>query len=466
MTAPLLANLIERATGLAIDRGGVSTMLDRFVADRMRSLGHTSIESYAALAGSSGPEQQALIDAITVPHTWFYRDPEQLRTIEHLMAAAPPGPLAIWVAGCATGEEAYTLAMIARRIERQVSVVATDVNETVLKAAQRGVYSALAVRDVPEDDRRWLAQRDGKFVVDFTLRSGVSFARHNLVDPPPPAPRGAWDLIVCRNVLIYFAPTPASRLLARFARAVREGGWLVVGASEVVFEPPPGLELVSSDSRLVLHRPPRHLATVLPRPKLRGMPPTVPPLIDPAIGPAIAPTIAPATAAGIPREPVRMSAGDTAARTPVKPVNPDDLVSALGRGHGLFEQGEILAAIEAYDQLARAHPSIAEVWLFLGIAHYAHGNAEAAASALRASLCLDATMWPAGFYLARAYERLGRRADALQQYDLIAVAELPPLTLQSSSAVINELRALRHDVRNAARRLTAERTARARRLLK
>ena len=75
-------------------------------------------------------------------------------------------------------------------------------------------------------------------------------------------------------------------------------------------------------------------------------------------------------------------------------------------------------------------------------------------------------MWPAGFYLARAYERLGRRAEALQQYDLIASDELPPLALQSSSAVINELRALRHDVRNAARRHIAERSALARRLLK
>jgi hypothetical protein len=83
---------------------------------------------------------------------------------------------------------------------------------------------------------------------------------------------------------------------------------------------------------------------------------------------------------------------------------------------------------------------------------------EAAASALRASLCLDTTLWPAAFYLARAYDRLGRRADALQQYDLIAVDDLQPFSLQSTSAVINELRAFGHDFRNAARRLSAERS--------
>jgi hypothetical protein len=89
-----------------------------------------------------------------------------------------------------------------------------------------------------------------------------------------------------------------------------------------------------------------------------------------------------------------------------------------------------------------------------------------AATSLRASLCLDAALWPAGFYLARAYERLGRRNEAMQQYDLLAVDELQPLALQSTSAVINELRALSYDFRNAARRLTAERTALPRRLLK
>jgi uncharacterized protein HemY len=110
-----------------------------------------------------------------------------------------------------------------------------------------------------------------------------------------------------------------------------------------------------------------------------------------------------------------------------------------------------------YEALSRAHPSLAEVWLFLGIARYAHADFEEAATALRASLCLDAALWPAGFYLARAYDRLGRRADALQQYDLIAVDDLQPLQLKSASAVINELLAFRHDFRNAARRLSAER---------
>jgi len=426
VTAPVLADLIEKMTGLALDRGGVSTALDRFVADRMRALGLTMIESYVALAADPlRAEQRKLIDAITVPHTWFYRDPEQLRVIARLLVAAPAGPLSVWVAGCATGEEAYTLAMIGRRIGRELWVLATDVNETALAAARRGVYSALSVRDVPDYERHWVPQREAGFVVDDVLRSAVRFQRHNLVDPAPQPPRGAWDLVVCRNVLIYFAPTAARRLLARFARAVREGGALVVGASEVVFEPPPGLELVSTDNRLVLRRPVKPPAI---RAEARGTPPEPLPTPDPAG----------------PREPA--------------PVRDDGLTTALSQGHALFERGEVAAAIEVYDGLVRLHPSVAEVWLFLGIARYTQGDIEDAATALRASLCLDAALWPAGFYLARAYERLGRRADALQQYDLIAVDDLPPFLLQSSAAVINELRAFRHDVRSAARRVSAERS--------
>jgi chemotaxis protein methyltransferase CheR len=443
VTAPVLAKLIERITGLALERGGVSTALDRFVNDRLHALQLTRIEDYVALAvDPAGMEQRKLIDAITVPHTWFYRDPEQLRIIAKLLVQAPPGPLAVWVAGCATGEDAYTLAMVGRRAGRRINVLATDINDAALAAARRGVYSALAVRDVPDVERRWLAQKGDEFSVDNELRGNVTFARHNLVDPPPSGPRGGWDLVVCRNVLIYFAPGPAMRVYDRFARAVREGGWLVVGASEVVFQPPAGLELVSSENRLVLRRPSRMLATgTAARPPLpRPAPP--PPARSPQ----------PPGDPEIKREP------------PPAPVPADDdLVAALDRGHALFERGEIGAAVPVYDQLSRSHPSVAEVWLFLGIARYAHGEVREAADALRASLCLDPALWPAGFYLARAYERLGRRADALQQYDSVAVDDLQPLSLRSSSAVINELRAFQHDFRAAAKRVASDRAASSRR---
>jgi chemotaxis protein methyltransferase CheR len=467
-----LSQLIERSTGIALERGGMSTALERFVNGRMRKLGLSRVEDYAALiADPAGPEHRLLISAITVPHTWFFRDPEQLQTIAGILAEAPPGHIAVWVAGCASGEEAYTLAMIGRRIGRELSVLATDVNEDALKAANRGVYSASAIRDVPVGEMRWFSEQEGGFAVDRALRSNVQFVRHNLVDPPPqPSPsRGGWDLVVCRNVLIYFSATAAARVLERFARSLRDGGSLVVGGSEVVFDPPAGLKLVASGTRLVLRR--MSALPAAPPVAFSGLPRTTSatdPLLrisTPATNPAI--RIPPTTTDPAIRIPPTTT--DPAIRIPAPVTDPailldpprggrdETLIAALNRGHERFERGEHSAAIAAYAELARVYPSVAEVWLFLGIARYVAGEVKTAAHALRASLCLDPAMWPAGFYLARAYDRLGRHADALQQYDLIAIDNLQPLVLQSSSAVINELRALRHDFRSAARRAATER---------
>jgi chemotaxis protein methyltransferase CheR len=521
VTTKALSELIERTTGLALDRGGVSNALGRFVAERMHDLGLKNVEEYITLATNPAEnEHRRLIDAITVPHTWFYRDLEQLQTIAKLLVNAPAGRVSVWVAGCATGEEAYTLAMIGRRVGRDLQILATDINERALTAARKGVYNPSSVRDVPEHDRRWFSTENNRFVVDPELRADVNFLRHNLVEPPPLATaRGGWDLVVCRNVLIYFAPATVVRVLDRFARSLCNGGSLVVGASEVVFEPPVGLELISAGKRLVLHRP-MHGRTEVPPPRQHTMPaPTLgiwkpargiptppmgiptPALLIPApatrplapttrplppattpLGPATRPpppatrppppatrppppatatptpgstpqTRTPAGNPGVPPEPVR------AGRAP-------DLVAALARGHAMFERGEIADAISAYEELVRGYTDVAEVWLFLGIARYVHGDIDAAASALRSSLCLDPALWPAGFYLARAYDRLGRRDAALQQYDLVAVDELQPLALQSSSAVINELRALRHDIRTAAKRVAEDRATSPRRPVK
>lgn len=425
-----LVELIERLLGLAVKRGGISVELERHVTERVRALRLARVADYMALVAEPGAEQSKLIDAITVQYTLFYRDTEQLDTVARLISEMPGGPVHVWVAGCATGEEAYTIAMIGHRVGREVSVLATDINEVALVSARRGVYSAFAVRDVPPRERRWLTERDGMFTIDPRLRASISFVRHNLVDPPPVPPRGGWDLVICRNVLIYFSELERDRLLQRFARSVREGGTLVVGASEVVFEPPAGLELVSAEKRLILRRTPR--PAVAP-PRLAPRPVAIRAPTAPPSAPSVTPDATPTSFAPVAR-----------------PAN--DLVAALMRGHALFERGDNAAAIAIYHELAKAHPSVAEVWLFLGIARFVHHEVEAAGEALRSSLCLDPKLWPASIYLARACERLGLRAEADQQNAVIASGELQPLALLSECALINEMRALRHDFRDAARR--------------
>jgi hypothetical protein len=303
--------------------------------------------------------------------------------------------------------------------------------------------------------------------------------------------------------MIYFSPPSVTRLLERFARALREGGSLVTGAAEVVFEPPSGLEAVTTGNRLVLRRPRRAEVVNANRlPPLRlgteSRPSTDRNLsasasANAAVAPAAIDTkpiearttternrileVRATPTAAMPPLPVAPIAvtGPSLPPAPVPSQLPalgrapthngaltaeEALVATLTRGHQLFQQGAMADAIRTYNSLTVRYSDVAEVWLFLGIAHYIHSEFDAAATALRACLCLDPALWPATFYLARAYEQLGQRADALQQYDLLAATDdLKPLSLRTGndSVVINELRAYRHDLRNAARRVASDR---------
>jgi chemotaxis protein methyltransferase CheR len=460
VTTLALSQLIERVAGLTLERGGMSVTLERHVAERMRVLGLRRVEDYIALAAIGGPEQRLLIEALTVRHTWFFRDPEQLQVITKLLVAATCDPISIWVAGCATGEEAYTLAMIGRQAARNLRILATDVNESALAFARRGVYSAGSAESVPERDRHWLSPSDDGFIVDPRLRSTVTFERHNLVDLPP---RGDWDLVICRNVLIYFAPTPYARVFERFALALREGGSLVLGAGEIVLKPPAGFELVPMGKRLVLRR-----SGAASRPPPSSAPTTPPISFSPA---ARAPAATPGALPVVSRPGAPTTPGAAPAQAaPAAPERPrpsgrdDELVATLGRGHALLECGEIGAAIAVYTELSKRHPSIAEVWLFLGIACHVASDFEGAVNALRASRCLDPGLWPAVFFSWRALARTGRHAEARQMYELLATEGLRPIELQSTSALINELRAFQHDFQTAGR-LAAQR-AREPRLLR
>ncbi len=196
------------------------------------------------------PHQLAALAAHLTPgETYFWRDPA---SFEALRRSVLPGlvqrrrsgsrRLRIWSAGCSTGEEAYSLAMllelaIADLDQWELNLLATDINPRALQIARRGVYREWSFRGVPQElrERFFRPRPDGLMEVLPHLRRRVSFARLNLADDVYPAQRNdtqAMDLIVCRNVLMYFAPAQAARVLDRFANALVDGGWLLLGAAE------------------------------------------------------------------------------------------------------------------------------------------------------------------------------------------------------------------------------------------
>ncbi len=193
---------------------------------------------------------RAFSSAVTVGETYFFRDAghfELLRERLRALAARRGGrAIRLWSAGCATGEEAYSMAIVARetfgeRFFERVTVLATDLNPAFLSQAREGCYRAWSFRAAASLRDRWFEAHGGAWRVASELRRAVTFALFNLQDVlAPSAPRG-FDVIFCRNVLIYFDRDGTARVARGFARALFEDGVLVTGPSDPAMPPGSGL---------------------------------------------------------------------------------------------------------------------------------------------------------------------------------------------------------------------------------
>jgi len=215
--------------------------LRRRVSVRVRATGAGSFGGYAALLDREPTEWLRLLDALTVNVTGFFRDDAvyaRLRAdVIPSLAAAHVGPLQAWSAGCASGEEAWTVAMLLAEIaglDRTV-VLATDIDVASLARATAAVYPEFLTRDIPDDLRHaWWQGTESLCAVD-PLRARVEFRAHNLFSEAPP--RTGLHLITCRNVIIYFSRPAQEQLFTQFADALVPGGVLVLGKVEMLSGP-------------------------------------------------------------------------------------------------------------------------------------------------------------------------------------------------------------------------------------
>jgi chemotaxis protein methyltransferase CheR len=217
-------------------------LLDARIHDRARarSLGD---QAYLELAAAEHPageaEREALAALLRVGETRFFRHRAQLHAVSRhvlperaALAALGKRPLRVWSAGCASGEEAYTLAMLLDGLDTAWSLLATDLSAEAIASARAARYPSDRVGDVPDDQRaKHLVQEEGSWLVRPTLRQQVRFERHNLRDAAWPS---GFDLILCRNVLIYFEPTARQQVLHKLADALLDGGYLFLGYSETL----------------------------------------------------------------------------------------------------------------------------------------------------------------------------------------------------------------------------------------
>lgn len=251
-----LRTLLAGFAGLVFDESRRDSVAYS-VAERLRETGAAGVASYLALLGDPR-ERQLLLDEVTIQETHFFRNPPQMRALrahvlpELLRNADPRGRrLRIWSAGCSTGEEAYTVAMLLRELLPStagwdVQVLATDVSARALATARQGRYAERAVQmAAPEELARFFTRDGSGYVVRPEVRELVRFRHHNLVTEPVPfAPDERIDLVLCRNVTIYFSRETTRALMMRLHGCLRDGGYLFLGHSETLWQ-------VSEDFRLV-----------------------------------------------------------------------------------------------------------------------------------------------------------------------------------------------------------------------
>jgi len=230
------------------------TMLEARLRRRLRSLGLSSFDEYGEYVFSpEGMENElvSMIDEVTTNKTDFFREPAHYpflveRALPTLIREFETGlrrPLRLWSAGCSTGEEPYTLAMVLSEFVEQVpdfdfSIFATDISTKVLEAARLGIYRSDKVDPVPEALKKkyLLRSRDpekAQVRVVPALRGRVSFARLNFMDEDFGFEE-PFDIIFCRNVIIYFDRPTQERLLQRFCRHLPRGRYIFMGHSETL----------------------------------------------------------------------------------------------------------------------------------------------------------------------------------------------------------------------------------------
>jgi chemotaxis protein methyltransferase CheR len=202
--------------------------------------GYASFTDFFQALNKDSQLMNEFLDRMTINVSEFYRNAKRWEVLEKTILPEllkKNGNLKIWSAACSTGEEPYTLAMVLSKHVplANLKVLATDIDDNVLAKARLGVYSERSLNEVPKDILNKFFTKDGSyFKVTEEIKRTVTFKKQNLLSEPFAGP---FDLIVCRNVLIYFTEEAKDELYHKFSAALKPGGILFVGSTEQIFNP-------------------------------------------------------------------------------------------------------------------------------------------------------------------------------------------------------------------------------------
>ena len=425
----------ERVRALLADTAGLvfdecrRDSLAYSLGERCSMRGVTSVDSYLSLVTGDPEELQALLNEVTIQETHFFRNPPQFRALrQHVLpqlirrAAQGSRRLRVWSAGCSTGEEPYSVAMLLRELLPltdgwDVKVVATDVSTRALSAARTGRYGERALQAAPpEDVARWFVRNGDEYVVRPEVRELVEFRHHNLVTEKPPfGPDEPIDLLLCRNVTIYFSRDTTRRLMTQFHTALAEGGYLFLGHSETLWQVNDTFRLVTLGDAFVYRRdtPGEERRTVLPdrRTGDDGLPPE---------GERRVVKVDRRSAWEVLTKPRTLPFPRPVARGPVAPVTMGSaapaVVDPIEEVRLALREGRYSDAASLARAVSVAEPLRADAYYLHGLALANQGLDAEALVELRKSVYVDPLAGFAHFLLGGVLSRLGDAQGASRAY--------------------------------------------------
>ena len=210
----------------------------RRIDSLIRKNGCESYSAYVSLLKSDKDVFEEFVNFLTINVSEFYRNPEQWELLTKEFIPELIGKfgqnLRIWSAACSTGDEPYSLVMaLSKHLDlRQIKIYATDIDKQVIETAKRGLYSEKSIANVPEEfKRKYFTQIGKSYQISDEIKRCVEFREHNLLSDAYPK---NYDMIVCRNVLIYFTDEAKRDVYVKFARSLKDGGILFIGSTEQV----------------------------------------------------------------------------------------------------------------------------------------------------------------------------------------------------------------------------------------
>ncbi len=373
-----------------------TTAVERAIRTRMAAAGVADVAAYAARVRSDAGERDLLVEEVVVGESWFFRDRQVFEFVADFVVtrAGLPGrgPVRILCAPCAGGEEPYSVAMAlldAGLTPAQFTIDAVDVSRVALARAARGRYSANAFRNA---DRsfcdRWFTADGSGAVLAAPVRDCVVFSQANVVDESFTAGRAAYDVIFCRNLLIYLTAEARGRVEAALDRLLTRDGVVVLGAAE-----PPILKgdwLPAGATAVFAMR--------------RGVRPVAPPAV-------------PTARAASRRRPPPAPPRPPAAVAPPAEEPPPALADVLAEAGALANQQRHAEALELCDRCRQQLAPAPELFFLMGMLHQAAGDLDRAEGCFHKTLYLDATHDEALLALALLATRRGdpRMAEKYRQ---------------------------------------------------